>query len=81
MLSPSETALRKQQIEDLAKEIDGLADKVPHSKVTYGDVEGVLERLREAGFFGDSLLVSNVARAIYALEQRRNETDRGTEPR
>lgn len=81
MLSPSETALREQQIVALAGDIDKLAERVPQSKVTYRDVEAILSRLREVGFFADSLLVSNVARAIYALEQRRTETDLGAEPR
>ncbi len=81
MLSSSETALREQQIVALAGDIDKLAERVPQSRVTYGDVEAILSRLRGAGFFADSLLVSNVARAIYALEQRRTEPDLGAEPR
>ncbi len=74
MLSPSVTALRDQKIKELAKEIDRLGDKVPHRKVTYGEVKRVLDRLHELGFFPDQLLISNVARAIYALGQRRTET-------
>jgi len=80
MLSPSETALREQQIVVLAGEIDKLAEGVPQSKVTYRDVEAILSRLREVGLFADSLLVSNVARAIYALQERRTETDLGAQP-
>lgn len=71
ILSPSETTAREQKIVALAGEIDKLAENVPHGNVTYADVEAVLSRLREGGFSPDSLLVSNVARAIYALEQRR----------
>lgn len=81
MLSPSEKAAREHEIVTLAGEIDKLAERVPQSKVAYADVEAVLSRLREAGFFPDSLLVSNVARAIYAMEQRGTSTEIDAEPR
>jgi hypothetical protein len=80
MLSPSETAHREQQIAALADEIEKLADRVPQSNVTYEDVNAILAQLREVGFLPDNLLVSNVARAIYALQQRRAETDLGARP-
>ena len=80
MLSPSETAHREQQIAALADEIEKLADRVPRSNVTCEDVNAILSQLREVGFFPDNLLVSNVARAIYALQQRRTETDLGARP-
>lgn len=70
MLSPSETTVREEQIATLASEIDKLAKRVPQGKVTYRDVEGILGRLRELGFFPDQPLVRNVERAIYALGQR-----------
>ena len=81
MLSPLETTDREQRIVALAGEIDKLAKSVPQSRVTYADIEAVLSRLREVGFFPDNLLVGNVARAIHALEQRRAATDIGAEPR
>ena len=80
MLSPSETKAREQRIVVLADEIDKLGKSVPQSRVTYADIEAVLSRLREVGFFPENLLVSNVARAIHALEQRRSATDIGAEP-
>lgn len=80
MLSPSETAAREQQIVALARKLDELADKVPQIRVAYADVEAVLSQLREVGFFPDNLLVSNVARALHALNQRRAGGDIGAEP-
>jgi hypothetical protein len=80
MLSPSETSAREKKIVTLAGEIDKLTESVPQGNVTYTEVEAVLSRLREAGFFPDGLLVSNVARAIYALEQKRTALDIGGEP-
>ena len=79
MLPRSETAAREQQIVALAGEIDKLAERLPQSNVTYADVEAILSRLREMGSFPDSLLVNNVARAIYALEKRRTEAQKSAE--
>lgn len=80
MLSRPETATREREIIALAGEVDKLAEKVPRADVTYADVEAILSRLRVAGFFPNSLLVNNVARAIYALRQKRSETATGTDP-
>jgi hypothetical protein len=80
MPSPSETRAREQKIVTMAGEIDKLAESVPQGTVTYTDVEAVLSQLKEAGFVPDGLLVSNVARAIYALAQKRTAPDIGAEP-
>lgn len=81
MLSPPETVVRENQISELAGEIEELSKKVPQSIVTSGDVGALLSRLRDLGCFPDNLLVSNVARAIHALEKRRTELHIGVEKR
>jgi histone H3/H4 len=69
MLTPSETNARRQQIEELATKIEKLADSGPRQNVTYRDVEKILEELRELGFFPDSLLVANAARALISANK------------
>jgi hypothetical protein len=79
MLHPSEANARQQGIIMLAGEIDKLAVQLLEGKISYSEVDAILLRLRDLGFFPDGLLVSNVARSIHALEQRRPETDAATE--
>jgi hypothetical protein len=76
MLLPPETAAREDQIVGLADEIEKLADRVPQGNVAYPNVEAILSRLHKLGLFPDGLIVSNVARAIHALEKQRLEIDR-----
>lgn len=81
MLSPSEADERKREIVSVADEIDRLAVRVPEGRLSWPDVEQALSKLRKLGHFPDGLLVSNVARAIYNVEQTRARKEVGAEPR
>jgi len=75
MLPPTEARAREQEIISLAREIDTLSARLPNTNVTYKDVEEILSRLKKIGSFPDWLLVSNVARAISALQRTRTESE------
>jgi translation initiation factor 2B subunit (eIF-2B alpha/beta/delta family) len=66
ILTPSETATQQQRIEALAEELDKLAVTVPQRSpsVTYQQLDEILRKLRDLGFYPNDLLVSNLARAF-----------------
>ncbi len=64
MLSPEETARRRQRIEDLAEQVEALADKIPEGSATYQAFEAILDQLHQSGLFPENDLVSAVAFAM-----------------
>jgi hypothetical protein len=64
LLTPAETARRRQRIEALADQIDGLAEGARDGLVEYRQFETILGRLHAEGFFPDNDLVSAVAKAL-----------------
>lgn len=64
MLSPAETAKRRQRIEALADRIDALAGGARDGLVEYRQFEAILGRLHAEGFFPKNDLVSAVANAL-----------------
>ena len=50
-----------------AAALDSLADLVPSGSITYRHFEAVLDELREAGFWPENALVSEVGRAFHAV--------------
>jgi Fic family protein len=64
MLGPEETEKRRQRIERLASQIEGLADKNSEGSVTYHAFEAILDELHQSGFFPEDDLISAVAFAM-----------------
>ena len=64
MPTPAETAARQRQIEDLAGEIEALAQRSEQAAVTYREFEACLTALHQQGFHPDPPLVSAVAHAL-----------------
>jgi hypothetical protein len=64
LLTPTETAKRRQRIEALADQIAALADGARDGLVEYRQFEAILGRLHAEGFFPDNDLVSAVAKAL-----------------
>jgi hypothetical protein len=59
MLAPDERQKRIDAIEDLAAQIDDLANAKPQSR--YADFEPILEKLHKKGFYPDGDLISAFA--------------------
>jgi hypothetical protein len=66
LLTPAETAKRRQRIEALADQIDVLAEGARDGLVEYRQFEAILGRLHAEGFFPDDDLVSAVAKVLLA---------------
>jgi hypothetical protein len=66
LLTPIETAKRRQRIEALADQIDALAEGARDGKVEYRQFEAILGRLHAEGFFPDGDLISAVAKSLLA---------------
>jgi uncharacterized protein (DUF2267 family) len=66
LLTPTETAKRRQRIEALADQIDALAEGARDGLVEYRQFEIILGRLHAEGFFPDGGLVSAVAKSLLA---------------
>ena len=64
MLTPAETARRRQRIETLADRLDDLAKSAGDGMVEYRQFETVLGQLHAEGFFPETALVSGVAKAL-----------------
>jgi hypothetical protein len=64
MLSPAETAKRKQQIEALSDKLAELAVEARDGLVEYAQFDAILGALHSAGFFPEGELVSAAARAL-----------------
>jgi hypothetical protein len=64
MLTPAETARRRERIEALADKLDDLAKNAGDGLVEYRQFEMVLGHLHAEGFFPDTALVSAVAKAL-----------------
>lgn len=64
MMTPTQRAKRKQEIEALADKIDALADDAVIGKASYKQFEDILTKLHAAGFFPLPPLVSAVAKSM-----------------
>lgn len=70
MPTPAETAARQRQIEDLAGEIEALAQRSEQAAVTYREFEACLTALHQQEFHPAPPLVSAVAHALRRTDQR-----------
>jgi hypothetical protein len=66
LLTPVETARRRQRIEALADQIDALAEGAEDGLVEYRQFETILGRLHAEGMFPNDDLVSAVAKSLLA---------------
>jgi hypothetical protein len=64
MLGPAQAAEKRQRIEGLAHEIDSLAAAAEQGLAGYRQFDVVLGNLHKLGFFPETALVSEVARAF-----------------
>jgi transcriptional regulator with XRE-family HTH domain len=64
MLSPKQAAQKQQRIEGLAHEIDSLAAAAEQGLAGYRQFDVILGNLHKLGFFPETSLVSEVARAF-----------------
>jgi hypothetical protein len=64
MLSPAQAAQKQQRIEGLAHEIDTLAAAAEQGLAGYRQFDVILGNLHKLGFFPETPLVSEVARAF-----------------
>jgi hypothetical protein len=64
ILNPDERAAHVYRINMVAADLDALADAVAMTGVSYEDFEFILQQLRNAGFWPDNNLVSDVAQAF-----------------
>lgn len=65
MPDEQEKAQSRQKIEDIAGEIDTLADEALRVEISYADFDPFLRQLHQLGFFPEDRLVSAVARMTH----------------